>query len=111
MISSKKIYVDQPLLQVGCTLGEGDHSLLPDMLEIHPKAGPLYDARTNTLHFVDIVEKKVQWLIIITVLLLTNPQVYHLDTESLGLEVKKYDESVTCLALRRDKPGVCCRIC
>ncbi|KAJ4486247.1 hypothetical protein J3R30DRAFT_3445431 [Lentinula aciculospora] len=38
-----KIVVDEPILKVGCTLGEG----------------PLYDPITATLHFVDIAERKV----------------------------------------------------
>ncbi|KAF9049469.1 hypothetical protein BDZ89DRAFT_1098861 [Hymenopellis radicata] len=40
------ITVDEPLLKVGCILGEG----------------PLYDARIGVLHFVDIPEKKVYHL-------------------------------------------------
>ncbi|KAJ8702707.1 hypothetical protein PTI98_001403 [Pleurotus ostreatus] len=43
MPSVRTVTVDQPLLKVGCTLGEG----------------PLYDPRTSTLHFVDISENKV----------------------------------------------------
>ncbi|KAF4572833.1 SMP-30/CGR1 family protein [Pleurotus pulmonarius] len=43
MPSVRTVTVDQPLLKVGCTLGEG----------------PLYDPRTSTLHFVDISENKL----------------------------------------------------
>jgi len=39
----KQIVVDRPLLEIGCTLGEG----------------PLYDPDTSILHFVDIDERKI----------------------------------------------------
>ncbi|KAF8078536.1 hypothetical protein FPV67DRAFT_1663259 [Lyophyllum atratum] len=51
--------------------------------------GPLYDSTTSTLHFVDISEKKV----------------YHLNTQSLDLQVEQFDTPVSCLALRKAKPG------
>ncbi|KZT30496.1 regucalcin [Neolentinus lepideus HHB14362 ss-1] len=73
---SKQIHITEPLLKVGCTLGEG----------------PLYDQSTSTLHFVDIDEKKV----------------YHLNVTTNVLSVDKYDESITCLSLRRDGRGLAC---
>lgn len=54
--------------------------------------GPLYDPATSTLHFVDISEKKV----------------FHLNTESLDLQVEQLDTPVSCLALRKTKPGLAC---
>ncbi|KAK7463669.1 hypothetical protein VKT23_005610 [Stygiomarasmius scandens] len=78
MSSVKKIVVEQPLLSVGCTLGEG----------------PIYDLKTNTLHFVDIVEKKVFH--------------YNIGDESRTFTVDSYPVSITSLSLRRDKPGLAC---
>ncbi|KAG6911899.1 hypothetical protein DXG01_000146 [Tephrocybe rancida] len=69
-----QIIVESPWLEIGCALGEG----------------PLYDSRTFTLHFVDIIEKRV----------------FHLDTRNLDLQIEQFDGSVTCLALRKDNPGV-----
>ncbi|KNZ71438.1 Regucalcin [Termitomyces sp. J132] len=54
--------------------------------------GPLYDPETSTLHFVDISEKKI----------------HHLNTQTLEIQVEQFDAPVTCLALRRDKPGLAC---
>ncbi|TFK77017.1 regucalcin [Pluteus cervinus] len=54
--------------------------------------GPIYDPDTSTLHFVDISEKKV----------------FHLDTETLRLDVEQFDEPVSCLALRRNSEGLAC---
>ncbi|KAJ7038101.1 SMP-30/Gluconolaconase/LRE-like region-domain-containing protein [Mycena alexandri] len=70
----KQIIVDEPLLRVACTLGEG----------------PVYDADTCVLHFVDIDERKI----------------LHYNTVSLELEVEQFDEKIGCLALRRDGPGL-----
>jgi sugar lactone lactonase YvrE len=52
--------------------------------------GPLYDPRTDTLHFVDILRKRVYN--------------YHPGTKELV--VHEYDEAVSALALRAEKPGV-----
>ncbi|KAI0067741.1 hypothetical protein BV25DRAFT_1793920 [Artomyces pyxidatus] len=73
---SKRIIVTEPLLRTGCLLGEG----------------PLYDAHTSTLHFVDILDKKV----------------FHLNTETLSLDYEQFSEPVTCLALRRNRKGLAC---
>ncbi|KAI0319383.1 hypothetical protein OF83DRAFT_1055045 [Amylostereum chailletii] len=72
----KQITVTKPLLEVGCLLGEG----------------PVYEGRTATLHFVDIVAQKV----------------FHLNTETLKLEVEHFDEPITCLVLRRNRKGLAC---
>ena len=53
-------------------------------------SGPIYDDLTRTLHFVDIVKK----------------QVFHFDTATGGLDVDQFEESVSCLALRKDRKGV-----
>ncbi|KAJ6575209.1 SMP-30/Gluconolaconase/LRE-like region-domain-containing protein [Mycena capillaripes] len=70
----RQIVVDQPLLKIGCSLGEG----------------PVYDAATSTLHFVDIDERKI----------------LHYNTVSLDVEVEQFDDKVGCLSLRRDGPGL-----
>lgn len=44
------------------------------------------------LHFVDIVEKKV----------------FHLNINTLELDSEQHTEAVTCLALRKDQPGLAC---
>ncbi|KAJ3788014.1 regucalcin [Lentinula aff. detonsa] len=54
---NEKIVVDEPILKVGCTLGEG----------------PLYDPVTATLHFVDIVEGKVHHFNTVDSTFTTNP--------------------------------------
>ncbi|TFK57168.1 regucalcin [Heliocybe sulcata] len=77
MAPAKQIHVTEPLLKVGCTLGEG----------------PLYDHATSTLHFVDIEDKKV---------------VYHFNTPTGDLSVDCYEESITCLSLRKDGNGLAC---
>ncbi|THV04858.1 hypothetical protein K435DRAFT_826674 [Dendrothele bispora CBS 962.96] len=78
LVNIKKIVVEQPLLDVGCTLGEG----------------PIYDPKTSTLHFVDIVEKKVFH--------------YNIGTETREFTVDSFPESITSLALRRNKQGLAC---
>ncbi|EIN14205.1 hypothetical protein PUNSTDRAFT_110331 [Punctularia strigosozonata HHB-11173 SS5] len=73
---ASKIIVEKPLLQTACMLGEG----------------PLYDARTCTLHFVDIEERKV----------------FHLNVETLDLVTEDFGVPVTSLALRKQGPGLAC---
>lgn len=55
-----------------------------------PSPGPLYDPRTDVLHFVDIMRNRVYN--------------YHLKHQKLV--VHEYDESVSALALRAEGPGV-----
>ncbi|KAJ3719832.1 hypothetical protein C8R42DRAFT_671905 [Lentinula raphanica] len=69
-----RIVVDEPILKVNCTLGEG----------------PLYDPVTATLHFVDIVERKV----------------HHFDTINTTLTTDLYDVPVTSIVLRRNGVGL-----
>ncbi|GAW07994.1 60S ribosomal protein L13a [Lentinula edodes] len=71
---NRKIVVDEPLLKVGCTLGEG----------------PLYDPVTATLHFVDIIERKV----------------HHFNTVDFTLTTDLYNVPITSIVLRRDAPGL-----
>ncbi|KAJ7225430.1 hypothetical protein GGX14DRAFT_511434 [Mycena pura] len=73
----KQIVVDRPLLEIGCTLGEG----------------PLYDPDTSILHFVDIDERKGRKII-------------HLNTASLTYEIEQFDEKVACLASRQNGRGL-----
>ncbi|KAI0051762.1 hypothetical protein FA95DRAFT_1580489 [Auriscalpium vulgare] len=75
MSSNRVVVVSEPLLRTGCLLGEG----------------PLYDASTQTLHFVDIESKRV----------------LHLDTTSLELTHEEFTEPITCLALRQDGRLAC----
>ncbi|GAB1522525.1 hypothetical protein RhiTH_005645 [Rhizoctonia solani] len=70
------IVLSEPLLKTQCILGEG----------------PLYDPRTDTLHFLDIIRSKVYN--------------YHLGSKELV--VHEYDEAVTALAIRADTPGFAC---
>ncbi|PFH54555.1 hypothetical protein AMATHDRAFT_185185 [Amanita thiersii Skay4041] len=88
------ITIDQPWIQTNCTLGEG----------------PLYDPKVNKLHFVDIAEKRVGIQVMKRVDLLRRYtfQVYHLDIDTLHLSYEQFTEPVTCLALRRDGPGLAC---
>ncbi|KAF8560433.1 regucalcin [Imleria badia] len=72
----KTFTVKVPLLKVGCILGEA----------------PLYDLKTQVLHFVNICENKV----------------FHLDTRTLALSVETFDESTTCLPLRNHGEGLAC---
>ncbi|KAJ3879062.1 hypothetical protein F5051DRAFT_214467 [Lentinula edodes] len=71
---NRKIVVDEPILKVGCTLGEG----------------PLYDPVTATLHFVDIIERKV----------------HHFNTVDFTLTTDLYNVPITSIVLRRDSPGL-----
>ncbi|TRM66189.1 hypothetical protein BD626DRAFT_486977 [Schizophyllum amplum] len=73
---AQTIIVDQPLVQVGCILGEG----------------PVWDAKTQMLHFVDISDRKV----------------YHLDTNTLDTRVDEFDEKITSIALRPSNDGLAC---
>ncbi|KAG8680432.1 hypothetical protein FRC09_018239 [Ceratobasidium sp. 395] len=70
----ESITVSEPLLKTQCVLGEG----------------PLYDPRTDTLHFVDILRNKV----------------YNYHLESKALTIHEYEEPVSAFALRADGPGV-----
>ncbi|KIL70746.1 hypothetical protein M378DRAFT_183341 [Amanita muscaria Koide BX008] len=70
------IIVNQPWVKVGCTLGEG----------------PVYDAETHKLHFVDIEENRV----------------YHLDIATMHLSHEQFDEPITCIVKRRNQPGLAC---
>ncbi|EJD03564.1 regucalcin [Fomitiporia mediterranea MF3/22] len=76
MSPDHSLTVDKPLINCNCTLGEG----------------PLYDDSTATLHFVDIVEKRV----------------LHFNTITKELQVDQYNEAVSCLALRHDGQGLAC---
>jgi len=51
---------------------------------------PLYDPSTSLLHFVDISEKKV----------------FHINTQNLELSVEEFEVPISCLALRRNAPGL-----
>ncbi|KAG6381250.1 regucalcin [Boletus reticuloceps] len=53
---------------------------------------PLYDPKTQILHFVDICENKI----------------FHLDTKTLAFSVETFDEPITCLALRNNEDGLAC---
>ncbi|KAJ3568794.1 hypothetical protein NP233_g5477 [Leucocoprinus birnbaumii] len=50
---------------------------------------PVYDPTTSTLHFVDIQEKRV----------------YHVDVESLEVNLEQFEETVACLSLCATGPG------
>ncbi|KAL1683850.1 hypothetical protein EV122DRAFT_286105 [Schizophyllum commune] len=67
------ITVDEPLVGVGCILGEG----------------PVWQAETETLHFVDISAAKV----------------YHLDANTLEYRADEFDEKITSIALRAGHKG------
>ncbi|KAL5494897.1 hypothetical protein ACEPAI_359 [Sanghuangporus weigelae] len=54
--------------------------------------GPIYDDTTAVLHFVDIVKK----------------QVLHFNTITSKLSIDQFEESVSCLALRRGSQGLAC---
>ena len=69
MSTVKQIVVNCPVLKVSCTLGEGilafPHSSRDVVIDVIFRSGPLYDATTSTLHFVDISESRVcnvEWL-------------------------------------------------
>jgi len=64
-----------PLIRTQCTLGEG----------------PIWDYRSNELHFLDIERRKV----------------YHYHPESGGLSFDVFDEKIGCLALRK-RGGLAC---
>ncbi|KZP31254.1 hypothetical protein FIBSPDRAFT_45019 [Athelia psychrophila] len=53
---------------------------------------PLYDSKTAILHFVDLEDNKV----------------FHLDTKTLQYTVEQLEESITCLAFRKNGPGLAC---
>ncbi|QRV97580.1 SMP-30/gluconolaconase/LRE-like region protein [Ceratobasidium sp. AG-Ba] len=72
----ESITLSEPLLKTQCILGEG----------------PLYDPRTDTLHFVDIMKNKV----------------YNYQLESKSLTIHEYDEPVSAFAIRGDGPGLAC---
>lgn len=63
------IVLKEPFLKTQCELGEG----------------PIWDPRTQTLHFIDIF----------------NPRLYHYDFESGKLDVEQFSEAIGCLALRK----------
>ncbi|KAI0034317.1 SMP-30/Gluconolaconase/LRE-like region-domain-containing protein [Vararia minispora EC-137] len=87
------IVVHEPFLRVGCMLGEG----------------PLYEAQTFTLHFVDIFEKRVRVRCETSSNhVVPQSQVFHLDIRTLELSIDQYDEPITCLALRRGGRGLAC---
>lgn len=75
-MSVPSLTVNEPLLRTACTLGEG----------------PLWDAYTSTLHFVDILKR----------------QVLHYNTITARLTVDQFDEPITCLAIRRGGAGLAC---
>lgn len=56
----------------------------------HRRVGPLYDPRTEILHFLDIAMKRL----------------YHYNTGSSTLICDEFDEAITALALREDGEGV-----
>ncbi|KAF9069132.1 hypothetical protein BDP27DRAFT_1383343 [Rhodocollybia butyracea] len=72
-MSPQTIVVVEPILKSSCTLGEG----------------PLYDPATATLHFVDIVERKV----------------YHFNTVDSSVVTNQYEVPITSIALRQGAPG------
>jgi len=72
------------------------------------QSGPLYDPRTSTLHFVDITEKKVCAVGNAMIWASSPGQVFHLNTHNLELAIEQFNEPVSCLALRRNGPGVRC---
>jgi sugar lactone lactonase YvrE len=89
MSESNSLTVETPLLEIGCTLGEGQSTLLA-LPRSNKCAGPLYDPSTGILHFVDIKQKRL----------------YHYDTASSTLVFDEFDEPVTALALRQNGQGV-----
>ncbi|KAF9270311.1 hypothetical protein L218DRAFT_992944 [Marasmius fiardii PR-910] len=70
-MSLAQVVIDTPLLDVGCTLGEG----------------PVYDVETSTLHFVDIEQRKVHHLHTLTNTLTVDE--YSVPVTSLALRRKK----------------------
>jgi len=69
------ILVEEPILRTQCVLGEG----------------PIWDPRTQTLHFIDILK----------------PRLYHYHPESGKLDIEEVEESIGCLALRKSD-GLAC---
>jgi len=67
--STKVITLNEPLLGTQCELGEG----------------PIWDPRTQTLHFIDIL----------------NPRLYHYHPDSGQLEVEETSEPIGCLSIRK----------
>ncbi|KAG8985274.1 hypothetical protein FRB90_004847 [Tulasnella sp. 427] len=63
------IVLTEPFLKTQCELGEG----------------PLWDPRTQTLHFIDIFD----------------PHLYHYEFNSGKLDVQEFPEPIGCLALRK----------
>ncbi|KIM48124.1 hypothetical protein M413DRAFT_418212 [Hebeloma cylindrosporum] len=54
--------------------------------------GPIYDPSSSLLHFVDISENKV----------------FHVNTTNLEFSSEYFDETISCLALRSNAPGLAC---
>ncbi|VDB86507.1 unnamed protein product [Peniophora sp. CBMAI 1063] len=73
----ERIVVTEPFLRVGCQLGES----------------PIFYHSTSTLHFIDIIQKKV----------------FHLDTTTHSLTSDTFPEAVTGLALCRGG-GLACTV-
>jgi len=70
------ITVREPLLNTQCQLGEG----------------PIWDPRTQTLHFVDILK---------------NPRLYHYRHDSGKVDVEQFNDPIGCLALLKNG-GLAC---
>lgn len=115
IMSPREIVVQSPWLKVGCVLGEG--MWIGVSLQFAPhhglimSPGPLYDSSTSTLHFVDIIDKKVGRRFTLTptthsAIFDVRFQVFHLNTQNMQLSVDNYDESITSIALRRNATGV-----
>ncbi|KAF8974004.1 regucalcin [Flammula alnicola] len=84
MAEKREIVVEYPWLKVSCILGEG----------------PVYDASTSLLHFVDISEKKVEELFYILV--------FHVNTRNREFSVENFEEPISCLVLRQNGQGLAC---
>ncbi|CAK5280561.1 unnamed protein product [Mycena citricolor] len=80
----KEIVIDRPILNIGCTLGEG----LPPppcpvcLAVLRQWLGPLYDSETGVLHFVDINECKI----------------LHYNTVTAEVKIDSYEQKIGCLA-------------
>jgi len=113
MTLPQELIIEQPWLKVGCILGEGTLRGTDALAILNMRAcviGPVYDPSTSLLHFVDISENKVMssscTFMFIAVHRLLHIQVFHVNTQDLQVSVEKFDESISCLALRRDAEGV-----
>ena len=100
----ERIVVTEPFLRVGCQLGESMSSgCISSHVVAHVATGPVFEHRTSTLHFIDIVQKKARIInIFYSIPGRSHPQqVFHLDTTTHSLTSDTFPEAVTGLALCR----------